>query len=124
MLARFGRPPETPMEFLELLVASGAHGWRDPQVRYFSSIGSLEAARTTIEDLDVITATMNRLDLFAKETSERLGLRQLMIGHQNKGLSRARSNKLKCSAGDADAIRRYFPNDQKLYDYIAEKCAA
>ena len=124
MIARFGRPPENPMEFLELLQASGAQNWRDPQVRYFSTTGTFAAARPIVERPDVVTATMTRLDAFAQEVSKRLGLDTLEFGHKNKGLSRARLNNAQLSRNDADVIRSFFPHDQILYAHIAERCGA
>ena len=124
MMARFGRPPENSMEFLELLLASGAQNWRDPQVRYFSTLGTFDAARAIIKQQDVVTATMTRLDAFAHEISRRLGLNKLEFGHKNKGLSRARSKDLQLSGNDADVIRSFFPHDQSLYEHIAEGCGA
>ncbi|MGI9421792.1 MAG: sulfotransferase family 2 domain-containing protein [Hyphomicrobiaceae bacterium] len=124
MVARFGRPPENSMEFLELLLASGAQNWRDPQVRYFSTLGTFDAARTIIKQRDVVSATMTRLDVFAQEISRRLGLKKLEFGHKNKGLSRARAKNHRLSSNDADVIRSYFPHDQMLYEHIAEGCGA
>ena len=123
MIARFGRPPENPMEFLELLLASGARNWRDPQVRYFSPRGTFDAARAIVKQHEVITATMTRLDVIALEVSRRLGLHRMEFGHKNKGVSRARTRNSELSSNDADVIRSHFPHDQRLYEHIAEQCS-
>ena len=124
MIARFGRPPENPMEFLDLLLASGAQNWRDPQVRYFSAKRTFDAAKAILNQQEVITATMERLDAFARDVGDRFGIQNLSFGHKNKGVSRSRAVNLKLSAGDADSIRSYFPEDQLLYEHISERCGA
>ena len=121
MIDQFERPPALPMEFLELLFASGAQNWRDSQVRYFSSRGTFEAARAVIVQYDVITAPMTQLDAFAKKVGEKLDLGQLRIAHMNKGRSRDRATGATLSNDDADTIRNFFQEDQKLYDYVSEK---
>ena len=112
------------MEFLELLLASGAQNWRNPQVGYFSTTRTFDAARAIISKREVITATMTRLDAFALEVSRRLGLHNLEFGHKNKGVSRAQAKNLELSSNDAELIRKHFHHDQRLYEHIAERCGA
>lgn len=114
-----GQPPADPVEFLDRLLRSGSRGWRNAQCRYFSPAGEFEAARRVIEDLDILSAPMRRLDEFAVRVSERLDLPQLQLEHVNKGASRASAREI----SDADVVRiaAHFAEDLKLYRYIEDR---
>lgn len=114
-----GQPPADPIEFLDRLIRSGSHGWRNAQCRYFTSAGDFESARRVIDGLGVLSAPMRRLDAFAVRISHQLDLPKLQLEHVNKGASRARA--LEIADADIARIAPHFAEDLKLYRYIEDR---
>lgn len=122
LLSKDGRAPATPVEYLDQLIASGAQNWRNPQVRYFSSEGTFEAAREAIEEKKVLVSPTSDIQEFLDVLAQRIGVDCIPMKHKNVGAGRRRVRH-ELSAADREAIAEHFNEDQKLYRYVADRAA-